>query len=99
MDSTFVFSENSKTLDPHRLLLNLSDKLNLKRSDNYVVLSNLTIEIFPSYYTWKNIKKSFKNNKLDISGSTLSEKFKLLDGSYSVSNIQDFEYNIKNVQQ
>ena len=36
-------SGNSETSDPHRLLLNLSDKINLKRSDKYVVLSNLSI--------------------------------------------------------
>ena len=41
-------SGNSKTSDAHRLLINLSDKLNLKRSDKYVALSNLSI-----YYTWK----------------------------------------------
>ena len=46
-------SENSKTFDPHRLLFNLSGKINLKRSDKYVVVSNLSI-----YYTWKNILKS-----------------------------------------
>ena len=45
-------SKNSKTSDPHRLLLNLTDKINLKRSDKYVALSNLSI-----YYTIKNIKK------------------------------------------
>ena len=55
-------SENSKTSDPHRLLLNLLDKINLKKSDQYVALSNLTI-----YYKWKNIKKSYKNNKFKIS--------------------------------
>ena len=43
-------SGNSKTSDPNRLLLNLSDKVNLKRSCKYVALSNLSI-----YYTWKNI--------------------------------------------
>ena len=50
--------ENSKTSDPCRLLLNLSDKVDLKRSDKYVALSNLGI-----YYTWKNIKNSYKNIK------------------------------------
>ena len=40
MDTMFMNSENSKTSDPHRLLLNLSDKINLKRSDKYVALSN-----------------------------------------------------------
>ena len=43
---------NVKTSDPHRLLLNLSDKIDLKRSDKFVALSNLSI-----YYTLKNIKK------------------------------------------
>ena len=55
-------SENIKISDPHRPLLNLLDKKNLKRSDKYVALSNLSI-----YYTWKNINKSHKNNKLKIS--------------------------------
>ena len=84
-------SENSKTSDPHRLLLNLRDKINLKGSDKYVALSNLSI-----YYTWKNIKKSCKNNKFKISCPTWNEEFELPDGSYSVSDIQDyFEYIIK----
>ena len=43
MDNVFMNSENSKTSDLHRLLLNLSDKINLKRSDKYVALSNLSI--------------------------------------------------------
>ena len=46
-------SENSKTSDFHRLLLNLTDKIDLRRKDKYISLSNLSI-----YYTWKNIKKS-----------------------------------------
>ena len=62
MDTIFMNSENSKTSDSHRLLLNLSDKINLKRSDKYVALSNLSI-----YYTWENIKKSYKNKKFKIS--------------------------------
>ena len=49
MDTIFMNSKNSETFDPHRLLGNLSDKINLKRSDKYVALSNLGI-----YYTWKN---------------------------------------------
>ena len=51
----FMNSDNSKTSDAHRLLLNLSDKINLSRNGNYIALSNLII-----YYTWKNIKKSYK---------------------------------------
>ena len=73
-------SENSKTFDPHRLLLNHSDKINLKRKDYYVALSNLSI-----HYTWKNTKKSCKNNKLKISATTRNEEFELPDGTYSVS--------------
>ena len=53
MNVIFINFRDSKTSDPHRLLLNLSDKINLKRSNKYVALSNLSI-----YYTWKNIKKS-----------------------------------------
>ena len=56
MDTIFMNSENSKTSDPYRLLLNLLDKINLKRKDKYVALSNLSI-----YYMLKNIKKSYKN--------------------------------------
>ena len=80
MDAAFMNSENSKTSDPHRLLLNLSDNINLKRSDKYVAFSNLSI-----YYTWKNIKKSQKNNKFKISAPTWKEEFELPDGSYFVS--------------
>ena len=88
-------SENSKTSDPHRLLLNLSDKINLKRSDKYAALSNLSI-----YYTWKNIKRSYKNNNFKISAPTWNEEFELPNGSYSVSNIQNyFNYILKNMRQ
>ena len=84
-------SENSKMFDPHRLLLNISDKINVKRSDEYVALSNLNI-----YYTWENIKKSYKNNKFKISAPTWNDEFELPDGSYSVSGIQDyFKYTLK----
>ena len=50
-------SKNRKTSDPHRLLLNLTDKIDLSKKDKYIALSNLRI-----YYTWKNFKKSYKNN-------------------------------------
>ena len=77
-------SENSKTSEPYRIILNLADKINLKRSDKYVALSNLNM------YTWKNIKKSYKNNKFKISAPTWNEKFELPDRSYSVSDIQHY---------
>ena len=57
--------ENGKTSDPHRVLLNLSDKINMKRSNKYAALSNLII-----YYTRKNIKNSYKNNKFKVSTPT-----------------------------
>ena len=62
MDTIFMISENSKTSDPHRLSLNLTDKISLKRSNKCVALSNLSI-----HYAWKNMKKSYKNNKFKIS--------------------------------
>ena len=85
MDTIFMNVENSKTPDPDKLLLNLSYKINLKGNDKYVVLSNLSI-----YYTWKNIKKSYKNNKFKISTPTWNKDLELPDGSYSVSDIQDY---------
>ena len=86
-------SKNSTTSDPHRLLLNLTDKIDL-RKDIYIALSNLRM-----YYTWKNIKKSYKNNKFKLSVPTWNEEFKLPDGSYSISDIQNyFEYIFKNIE-
>ena len=86
-------SEISKTSDPHRILLNLTNKIDLRRNDEYIALSNLSI-----YYTWKNIQKSYKNNKFKILAPTWNEEFELPDGSYSISNIQDyFEYILKNM--
>ena len=91
METIIMNSKNSGTSDPYRLLLSLTDKINLKRSDKYVVLSNLSI-----YYTWKTIKKSYKNNKFQISAPTCNEEFELPDGWYSLSDIQNyFEYVLK----
>ena len=91
MDTTFVNSKNSGTSDPRRLLLNLTDKINLNRSDKYVALSNLSI-----YYIWKNIKMSCKNNEFKISATTWNEQFKLPDELYSASDIQEyFQYILK----
>ena len=84
-------SENSKTSELNVLVLKLTDKLDLRRGQKIVALSNLSI-----YYTWKNVKSSYNNNKFKISAPTWSEDFKLPDGSYSVSDIQDyFEYILK----
>ena len=88
MDTIFMNSENNKNSDPHRLKLNLSDKIILRRSDKYVDLSNLSM-----YYTWKNIKNSCKNNKYKTSALTWNEEFEWPDEPYSTLwyyDIQDY---------
>ena len=91
MDTIFMNSENSKTSEPHILKLKLTDKLDLRIGEKVIALSNLSI-----YYTWKNIKSSYNNNKFKISVPAWNEEFTLTDGSYSVSDIQDyFEYILK----
>ena len=66
-------SQNITTSDPHRLLPHLTDKINLKSNDEYVALSNLSI-----CYTWKNVKKSYKNHKRKISAKKWNEGFEYL---------------------
>ena len=91
MDTIFMNSENSKTSEYHVLVLKLTDKLDLRRGQKTVALSNLSI-----YYMWKNVKSSYNNNKFKISAPTWSEEFELPDESYSISDIQDyFEYILK----
>ena len=84
-------SENSKTSKPSVLTLKLTNKLDLRLGEKVIALSNLTI-----YYIWKNIKSSCNNNKFKISAPTWNDEFELPDGSYSISDIQDyFEYILK----
>ena len=91
MDTIFMNSENSKTPKPHILILKLTNKLDLRIGKKVIALSNLSI-----YYTWKNIKSSYNNNKFKTSAPTWNDKFELPDGLYSVSDIQDyFEYILK----
>ena len=75
-------SENSRTFKPHILILKLTDKLDLRTGKNVIALSNLSI-----YYTWKNIKSTYNNNKFKISAPTWNDEFELPDGSYSISDI------------
>ena len=90
MDTIFINTENGRTSEYHVLLLNLTNKIDL-RSEKTIALSNLSI-----YYTWKNVKSLYKNDKFKISAPTWSEEFELPDGSYSISDIQDyFEYILK----
>ena len=84
-------TENSKTNESHRFGLDLTDKLNLKNPKKNMALANLSI-----YYTWKNIKSEYNNNKFKISAPTWNETFDLHDGSYSTLDIQDYlEFIIK----
>ena len=82
-------TENSKRSEPHRFKLDLTDKRNLKNPNKSMTLANLSI-----YYTGKNIKSEYNNNKFEISAPTWDDSFDLPDGSYSIVNIQDyFEFN------
>ena len=84
MDTIFMNSENNKACKQNVLVLKLTDKLDLRIGEKVIALSNLSI-----YYTWKNIKSSYNNNKSEISTSTWNDKFELPGGLYSVSDIQD----------
>ena len=91
MDTIFINSDNSKTPKTHVLILKCTNKLDLRIGKKVIALSDLSI-----YYTWKNIKSSCNNKKIKISAPRWNDKFELPDGSYSVSNIQDyFEYILK----
>ena len=70
MDTIFMNSENSRTPEYYVLLPKLVDKLDLRSGQKSLGLSNLS-----SYYTWKNIKRSYKNNKFKISAPTWSDEF------------------------
>ena len=91
MDAIFMNSENSKTSEPHVFILQLTDKLYLRRVEKIIPLSNPS-----TYYTRENIKSSYNNSKFKISAPTWNEKFELPDTSYSVENIQDYlDYFLK----
>ena len=85
-------TENSNTNESNKFIYQFTDQNNLKSSNNEnIVLVNLSI-----YYTWKNIKSAYNNKKLKISAPTWNDEFDLPDGSYSISDIQDyFEFIIK----
>ena len=84
-------TKNSKTNKLHRFRYNLIDKLDLKNPNKNMALADLSI-----YYTWKNVKSIYNNNKFKISEPTWNETFDLADGSYNISKIQDYiEYIIR----
>ena len=78
MNTIIMNSENSKTSEYHVLVFKLTDKLDLRRGQKTVALSNLSI-----YYMWKNVKSSYNNNKFKISAPTWSENL-----SYQMDHIQ-----------
>ena len=84
MDTIFINTENGKTDESNRCRLYFTDKSDLRRNKT-ISLANLSI-----YYTWENIKSSYNNNKFKISSPTWSETFDLPDGSFEISDIQDY---------
>ena len=85
-------TENSKTNESSKFIYQFTDKLNLKTPNN----KNIGLVYLSIYYTWKNIKSEYNNNKFKISAPTWNDAFDLPDGSYSISDIQNyFEFIIK----
>ena len=91
METIFMNTESSKMNEPHKFVLNLSQRLDLRSSAKHVALQNLSI-----YYKRKNVRKQYKSNKLKIIAPTWNDEFEYPDSSYSVSDIQNYiEYIIK----
>ena len=91
METFFMNSKNSKTSEPNRFKYDLVDKLDLKNPNKNMALANLSI-----YYTWKNVRSTYNINEFKVSAPTCNETFDLPDGSYNISEIQDYiEYIIK----
>ena len=91
METIFMNTENSKTNELQRFKLDLADQVNLKNPNKDIALVNVSI-----YYTWKNIKSEYNNNKFKISAPTWNETFNSPDGSYTIDDTQDyFEFIIK----
>ena len=82
MEAIFMNMENSKTNEPHKFIFNLPLILDLRASNKHVALQNLSTD-----YTWKNIRKQYKNNKLKTTSRTWNDEFESRDRSYSVSDI------------
>ena len=85
MQTIFINTLNSKTHESNKFIYHFTNKLNLKNPNKNMALANLSI-----YCTWKNIKSEYNNNKFKISAPTWNGEFNLPDGSYSVSDIQDY---------
>ena len=91
METFFMNTKNNKTNESYRFKYDLINKLDLKNPNKNMALGNLSI-----YYIWKNVKSTYNNSKFKISAPTWNETFHLPDGSYNISEIQDYiEYIIK----
>ena len=85
METFFMNTKNSKTNESHRFKYDLIDKLDLRNPNKNMALASLSI-----YYTWKNVKSTYNNNKFKISAPTWNDTFDLPDGLYNISEIQDY---------
>ena len=82
---------NSKTNKSNKFICQFTDKLSLKNPNKNMALANLSI-----YYTWKNIKSQYNNNRFKIHAPTCYDTFDIPDGKYSIADMQNyFEYIIK----
>ena len=91
METFFMNSKNSKTSQSYKFKYDLIDKLDLRNPNKNMALANLSI-----YYTWKNVKSTYNNNKFKKSAPAWNGTFDLPDGLYNISEIQDYiEYIIK----
>ena len=90
METIFINTESSKINESNKFIYQFTDKLNLKTRNNKTIrLVNLS-----TFYTWRNIKSAYNNNTVKISAPIWHDEFDLPDGSYSISDIQDFFLNI-----
>ena len=84
METVFINTSNSKTNEPNKLIYKFKNLKNLKHPTKNMALANLSI-----YYTWKNIKSEYNNNKFKISAQNWNDTFDLPNGSYSISDISE----------
>ena len=94
METFFMNSKNSKTNKPNRFKYDLIDKLDLENPNKNMALANLSI-----YYTWKNVKSAYNNNKFKIPAPTWNETLDLPDGSYNQKYKIILNISLKNTKQ
>ena len=91
MDTIFMNTLKGKTNESNRFIYQFIDELNLKNPNKNIALANLSI-----YYTWRDIKSEYNNNKFKRHAPTWNDELNLPDGSYNIEQIQDyFKYIIE----